>query len=139
MPLIKPGFLARFLSAPPPSDDLPPGPLRGELLGADRLAERARDLARAQTLARADQTHGHPALLARLKATRKILKDSHTRLAATAGSGEDIGPIAWLAVYGFADGANELMWINRIDPAVTVPNGDVLRIPNKVRFWLEGI
>ncbi len=54
-------------------------------------------------------------------------------------SGAPIGPFAWLAVYGSVGGADELMWLTPIDPPVSVPNGDTLRVPGKVRFQLEGV
>jgi len=54
-------------------------------------------------------------------------------------SGAAIGPFAWLAVYGSVGGSNELMWLTPIDPPVSVPNGDTLRVPDKVRFQLEGV
>jgi hypothetical protein len=54
-------------------------------------------------------------------------------------SGAAIGPFGGLAVYGLVDGENELMWVTRIDPPVSVPNGDSLRVPDKARFQLDGI
>jgi hypothetical protein len=42
-------------------------------------------------------------------------------------------------VYGLVGGSNELMWITPIDPLVSVPAGDVLRVPNKVRLVLESL
>ena len=54
-------------------------------------------------------------------------------------SGAAIGPFGWLAVYGSVGGSNELMWLTPIDPPVSAPNGDTLRVPGKVRFQLEGV
>ena len=73
------------------------GPLRGELLGADDLAARARAAARAQRVgAPGRRARGTP-LLARLAGTRRILHDAHARLAAAADAGADVGPAGeWL-------------------------------------------
>lgn len=70
------------------------GPIRGELLGADHLAARARIVARGQHVA-TDQLPLRPArLLARLAQTRTILSDAQARLSA---AGVDGGPTAeWL-------------------------------------------
>ncbi|MCC6245352.1 MAG: hypothetical protein IT353_21100 [Gemmatimonadaceae bacterium] len=76
------------------SDALMIGPIRGELLGADHLAARARIVARGQQIS-TDVLPLRPArLLARLAQTRAILNDAQTRLSA---SGVDGGPTAeWL-------------------------------------------
>ena len=79
-------------------DTLLPGPIRGELLGAEQLSERIAALARGQRLTR---THRRRApLLVRLTETRRILEDAHTRLAAIARAGTDgtdVGPAGeWL-------------------------------------------
>jgi hypothetical protein len=57
----------------------------------------------------------------------------------TNSSGAALGPFGGLAVYGLVGGSNELMWITPIDPPVSVPAGDVLRVPNKVRLVLESL
>jgi cyclic beta-1,2-glucan synthetase len=73
------------------------GPLRGELLGADDLAGRARAVARAQRVAAPGRAARGTPLLARLAGTRRILHDAHARLAAAAGAGADVGPAGeWL-------------------------------------------
>jgi len=54
-------------------------------------------------------------------------------------SGAAIGPFGGLAVYGVVGGSNELMWVTKIDPPVSVPNGDTLRVPAKVKFQLDGV
>src|SRR5689334_11516129 len=91
-------LLARLLShRRSGSDDLLAGPLRGELLGADRLAERARAVARGQRVV-ASVARGRPtaALLVRLDDTRRILDDVHERLSA-ADREFDVGPAGeWL-------------------------------------------
>jgi len=60
-------------------------------------------------------------------------------------SGASVGPFRWLAVWGwrlkvpFGTPNEELMWVTPIDPPVSVPDGDTLRVPSKVRFQLDGI
>ena len=53
----------------------------------------------------------------------------------------EIGPFAWLAIYGLVppSSTEELLWIQALDaPAMLLP-GDVLRLPNGVRFWLDNV
>ena len=78
------------------ADDLLAGPIRGELLGAEHLAERARTVARSQRIV--IRWGPRPArLLQRLNSTRRILESAHARLAAASARGADIGPAAeWL-------------------------------------------
>ncbi len=79
------------------ADDLLAGPIRGELLGAEHLAERARGVARAQRLALRRRGRRPARLLLRLNATRRILESEHARLAAASTRGADVGPAAeWL-------------------------------------------
>jgi cellobiose phosphorylase len=68
------------------------GPIRGELLGAERLAERAQDVAAKQRLATGRRARRRTPLLARLNGTRKILEDAHRRLTAAADKAADVGP-----------------------------------------------
>ncbi|MDQ3997611.1 MAG: hypothetical protein M3303_11435, partial [Gemmatimonadota bacterium] len=71
------------------------GPIRGELLGPEGLAERARAVARGQRLATGRQRR--PRLLERLDGTRRTLDAVHGRIAAAAASEVDIGPAGeWL-------------------------------------------
>ena len=73
------------------------GPIRGELLGAEHLAERARTLAARQRLAPARRGPRRARLLNRLQATRRILDSAYGRLAAASLQGTDIGPAGeWL-------------------------------------------
>ena len=80
------------------AEALLPGPIRGELLGAEQLAERIAALARGQRLTTARRRRAW--LLARLAETRRILEDAHARLAAVASAGldvVDVGPAGeWL-------------------------------------------
>ncbi|MGQ0641271.1 MAG: GH36-type glycosyl hydrolase domain-containing protein [Gemmatimonadaceae bacterium] len=83
--------------ATPSADDLLAGPLRGELLGAEHLAERAREIARAQRIARPRRGRPPARLLLRLSSTRRILEDAYARLTAASARGADVGPAAeWL-------------------------------------------
>jgi cyclic beta-1,2-glucan synthetase len=78
-------------------DELLTGPLRGELLGTDQLAGKARSVAREQRLAIRRRGRREAPLLARLTETRRILHDAHTRLAAGAARDVDVGPAGeWL-------------------------------------------
>jgi cyclic beta-1,2-glucan synthetase len=72
------------------------GPIRGELLGAERLAERAQEVAASQRLATGKRARRRTPLLARLNGTRKILEEAHARLTASDGAA-DVGPAGeWL-------------------------------------------
>jgi len=87
-----PTILSRLFSkASEARADLQAGPLRGELLGADQLAERARVLARSERLSDG-KAKRRAALLTRLDATRRILDDANERLTASAEQGGDVGP-----------------------------------------------
>ncbi|MFL5495702.1 MAG: hypothetical protein ACJ8DC_15060, partial [Gemmatimonadales bacterium] len=78
-------------------EDLLAGPIRGELLGAEHLGERAQSLATEQRLAGVRARRRRTPLLARLNGTRGILEDAHARLTAAAAGGRDIGPAGeWL-------------------------------------------
>ena len=73
------------------------GPIRGELLGAERLAERAQEVAASQRLVTGKRARRRTPLLARLNSTRKIIEDAHRRLTAAADKGADVGPAGeWL-------------------------------------------
>ncbi|MGH7497427.1 MAG: GH36-type glycosyl hydrolase domain-containing protein [Gemmatimonadales bacterium] len=86
-------FLSRFLQRSRDGrEELLTGPIRGELLGAEHLGDRARAVAAGQRLARVGKKGRHPALLARLNETRRILDDAHDRLAAAAARNLDVGP-----------------------------------------------
>ncbi|HEX2188245.1 MAG TPA: glucoamylase family protein, partial [Longimicrobiaceae bacterium] len=91
-------FLSRFsVRASPGRDELLSGPIRGELLGADQLADRARAVAGRQRLSSTPPGRREAPLLARLSETRGILDDAHDRLAAGADRDVDVGPAGeWL-------------------------------------------
>ncbi|HET9800006.1 MAG TPA: hypothetical protein VFP90_18560, partial [Gemmatimonadaceae bacterium] len=75
-----------------PIEDILAGPIRGELLGAEGLAERAREVARGQTLRRAGESGQRTPLLTRLEVTRRVLTDAHARLVAASDTDVDVGP-----------------------------------------------
>ncbi len=79
------------------SAELLVGPIRGELLGTDHLAARARAVARGQRLVVGRRPLRQARLLARLADTKRILSDAFVRLAAATAIDVDAGPAAeWL-------------------------------------------
>ena len=91
-------FLSRltFRSAPG-REELLAGPLRGEILGPEHLAERARALARGQKVASAARDSREGQLLRRLNETGRLLQDIHARLADEAARDVEVGPAGeWL-------------------------------------------
>jgi cyclic beta-1,2-glucan synthetase len=81
----------------PGRDDLLSGPIRGELLGTDQLAEKARAIARGQRLFTGGRGRRRAPLLNRLTQTDRILHDAHARLAAGADRDVDVSPAGeWL-------------------------------------------
>ncbi|HEX3157251.1 MAG TPA: hypothetical protein VHQ45_01945, partial [Gemmatimonadaceae bacterium] len=73
-------------------DDVLVGPIHGELLGAEHLAERARTVARGQRLVLGEPKWQRAPLLGRLESTSHLLHEAHTRLSAAADAGRDVGP-----------------------------------------------
>jgi cyclic beta-1,2-glucan synthetase len=73
------------------SADALSGPIRGELLGADQLAERARVVAKGERLREGRRLWRTAPLLARLNETKRILDAAHQRLTAAAEHVE-VGP-----------------------------------------------
>src|SRR4026208_1026186 len=73
------------------------GPIRGEVLGADRLAKHARTIARKHRLLPPKKQRGPGPLLLRLDDSRRVLNEIHDRLAEAAERGVDISPAGeWL-------------------------------------------
>ncbi len=73
------------------------GPIRGEVLGAERLGERARAVARAHHLLPAQKQRGVGPLLLRLEDTRGVLDRVYHELNVGAEQGLDISPAGdWL-------------------------------------------
>src|SRR5439155_12638627 len=71
-------------------------PLHGELLGVERLEERARALAAGFTLSR-NPRRGPPRLLRRLSDHARVLRNAYRLLAGDVRRGEPIAPAAeWL-------------------------------------------
>ncbi|MDQ3426701.1 MAG: hypothetical protein M3477_02625, partial [Gemmatimonadota bacterium] len=91
-------YLSRLLTNRPDArEDLLAGPIRGELLGAEHLAERAYAVAAAQRVAGRKAARRRTPLLARLNGTRGILVEAHARLSAASEDGADVGPAGeWL-------------------------------------------
>ena len=74
-----------------------PGPIRGELLGAEQLAERAQEVAASQRVATGKRARRRTPLLARLNETRRILEDAQARLTPPPTEASDVGPAGeWL-------------------------------------------
>jgi len=81
---------------PPRLIGLDSSPLHGELLGVERLEERARTLAAGYTLAR-NPKRGPPRLLRRLSEHARVLRQAYRILASDVRLGEPIAPAAeWL-------------------------------------------
>ena len=82
--------------APLPLVGLHSSPLHGELLGVDRLEERARTLAAGFTLSR-NPRRGPPSLLRHLTEDTRVLRTAYQILAGDVRSGEPVAPAAeWL-------------------------------------------
>jgi cellobiose phosphorylase len=78
-------------------EDLLAGPIRGELLGAEHLAERAQAVAGAQRLISRRRARRRTPLLARLTRTRRVLEEAYERLTAAVGLGGDVSSAGdWL-------------------------------------------
>jgi len=89
-------ILSRFFRTRDNSEDLV-GPIRGEVLGADRLAERARAIARQHTLLPSKKKRGLGPLLERLDDTRAVLRRVYERLNDGVERELDISPAGeWL-------------------------------------------
>ena len=72
-------------------------PIRGEVLGVDRLAERARAVARQEKIGAPPTRRGPGPLLRRLDDTRIVLSEIHRALSDAAGDGIDISSAGeWL-------------------------------------------
>jgi cyclic beta-1,2-glucan synthetase len=95
-PKTKRSILSRILRTRDASEDLV-GPIRGEVLGADRLAERARAIARQHTLLPSKKQRGSGPLLERLDDTRLVLRRVYERLNEGVERNLDISPAGeWL-------------------------------------------
>jgi cyclic beta-1,2-glucan synthetase len=79
------------------SEETLAGPIGGEPLGSEHLAERALEVAREQRLAPPRRKGAGAPLLARLTETRGILDEVHDRLAEYSAADGDVGPAGeWL-------------------------------------------
>ncbi|HUQ19536.1 MAG TPA: glucoamylase family protein [Gemmatimonadaceae bacterium] len=73
------------------------GPIRGEVLGADRLAKHARNIARKHRLLPPKKQRGAGPLLLRLDDSRRVLEQVYDRLAIVTERGVDVSPAGeWL-------------------------------------------
>jgi cyclic beta-1,2-glucan synthetase len=96
-PARKTGLLARVFARSTNVGQEPiVGPIRGELLGAERLAEHARAVARRQRVRESGKGRRVP-LLERLEETYSILLDARETLGEAADDGVDVSPAGeWL-------------------------------------------
>ncbi|MEO6778710.1 MAG: glucoamylase family protein, partial [Gemmatimonadaceae bacterium] len=100
-PKTEKNLLKRILQRVGPEEGFPGAhlvaPIRGEVLGVDRLAERARAVARAEKIGAPLQRHGPGPLLRRLDDTRLVLADIQRALSDAAAHGIDISSAGeWL-------------------------------------------
>jgi cellobiose phosphorylase len=97
-PARRPGLLARLLARTTTGRHEPlVGPIRGELLGADRLGEHARALARRQRVRPSGKGRKRVPLLERLEETYDILLEARETLGQAADDGIDVSPAGeWL-------------------------------------------
>src|SRR5437867_5895813 len=73
------------------------GPIRGELLGPDQLAERARTVAKGERLRTGRRIWRTAPLLARLNETKRVLDVAQRRLTDASDRSSEIGPAGeWL-------------------------------------------
>jgi cyclic beta-1,2-glucan synthetase len=73
------------------------GPIHGAPLGAEQLAEKAREVGRRESVRARSSARGSAPLLVRLSQTRKLLDDACSRLATGASREVDVGPAGdWL-------------------------------------------
>ena len=86
-----PSRIARFFRRPVEPDDFTTGPIRGDLLGEEHLAERARMLARGQVVAVDRGPRLSARLLARLHNTRGVLADAHAQILRANAESIDVG------------------------------------------------
>jgi cyclic beta-1,2-glucan synthetase len=85
-------ILSRLIQRLRPHREELVGPIRGEVLGADRLAERARTIAREHRLQPPRTQRGAGPLLERLESTRGILERAYRVLSEGAERGLDVSP-----------------------------------------------
>ncbi len=97
MPSLRRRLLSGFWRSADPADVLLTGPIQGDLLGAEHLAERARAVAGGQDLADTLEFARRARLLARLDSTQQILHDAVRRLSRERSAPGDTDPASeWL-------------------------------------------
>jgi cyclic beta-1,2-glucan synthetase len=106
-------------------------PLRDALLSAERLEERARELAREQIVA--DRPLGAAALPRRIDDNARTLSDAYTRLATAAGAGEAVSPAAEWIIDNY-----HLVERQVRDIRIDLPPGYYRRLPKLASGALRG-
>ena len=100
------------------------GPIRGEVLGAERLGERARAVARGHHLLPAQKQRGVGPLLLRLEDTRSVLDRVYQELNTGAERGLDISPAGEWLLDNFYTVEEHIREIR-----ATLPNGYYRELP----------
>ncbi|MCC6770199.1 MAG: cyclic beta 1-2 glucan synthetase [Gemmatimonadaceae bacterium] len=128
------GLLARLLAfrRRESVDDLLSGPIRGTLLGADQLAERARQLARSQRSV-VRRVHRRARLLARLQGTERVLTAAHARLLAVFAEQGNVGPAGEWLLDNFHVVREHILEVNE-----SLPSGYYRELPELTRGTLTG-
>jgi cyclic beta-1,2-glucan synthetase len=114
-------------------DEFLAGPIRGELLGSDQLATKARTLAAGQRLRPPSRARREAPLLARLTQTRRILHDIHARLAAGTAREVDVGPAGDWLLENFHVVLEHIREVQE-----TLPRGYYRELPELASGTLEG-
>ena len=120
-----------FGRAPDRREDLVAGPLDGELLGPERLAERARTLARERQVGARGARQRRTPLLARLNQSRAILEDARRRLSADPDI--DVGPAGEWLLDNF-----HLVDEHILEVRQSLPRGYYRQLPELTSGPLEG-
>jgi cyclic beta-1,2-glucan synthetase len=120
-----------FGRAPDRREDLVAGPLDGELLGPERLAERARTLARERQVGAREARRRRTPLLARLNQSRAILEDARRRLSADPDI--DVGPAGEWLLDNF-----HLVDEHILEVRQSLPRGYYRQLPELTSGPLEG-
>jgi len=114
------------------TEDLLTGPIRGNLLGTDQLADRARLLARSQR-AVVRRLRRPARLLSRLHATDGVLAQVHARLLQAVGHDVDVGPSGEWLLDNFHVVQEHILEVN-----ASLPRGYYRELPELSRGTLAG-
>ncbi|MCC6774094.1 MAG: cyclic beta 1-2 glucan synthetase, partial [Gemmatimonadaceae bacterium] len=128
------GLLARLFAfrRREAADDPLSGPIRGTLLGADQLAERARQLARSQRSV-VRRVHRRARLLTRLQQTERVLTSAHARLLAVFAEQGSVGPAGEWLLDNFHVVREHILEVNE-----SLPSGYYRELPELTRGTLTG-